>query len=265
MSHFTVAVITEGKPTYETIEKVLAPYQEDCPTEFMEFYSATKNHTEEYENETEDIKAKYPTLNKYLEEYCGYRYHEEQNDYGYWENPNAKWDWWIIGGRWAGLLTVSESNKNFIVGQPSLFGSNENPYQVKNGYMHVDCARVKDLVFPNREKSYEQAIRFWEMKVEGKEPTTEEEKELLKWDFYKVEYYTRTYKDKETYAQCESTFHTYAIIDKDGRWNAKGEMGWWGISTSDEGVEVQYIKYYRKYVFDNATDNDYITIVDCHI
>ena len=268
MSHFTVAIITDGKPTYETIEKILAPYQEnnmgDCPREFMEFYSGTKNHAEEYENETKEFKAKYPTLNKYLEEYYGYRYDEEQQDYGYWENPNAKWDWWQIGGRWAGSLTIEENNENFGIGSQSLFAKG-NRYEIENGYKKVDSARIKDFVFLNRESKYNKAKRFWEMKVEGKEPITEDEKESLKWAWHNAEYYTNTFKDKETYAECEATFCTFALIHKDGKWYEKGEMGWWGISSSEEGQELAYIKNYKKLVFDNAEDNDYITIVDCHI
>ena len=35
MSHYTVAIITKGKPTGEMIDKLMAPYQEnnvgDCP------------------------------------------------------------------------------------------------------------------------------------------------------------------------------------------------------------------------------------------
>ena len=88
---------------------------------------------------------------------------------------------------------------------------------------------------------------------------------MLKWDYYTPNYYKNTYKDKETYAECEATFYTYAVVDKNGHWSAKGEMGWWGVSTSEENQVVDYIKNYKKNVFDNAGDDDYITIVDCHI
>jgi hypothetical protein len=29
-----------------------------------------------------------------------------KNRYGYWQNPNKKWDWWTIGGRWTGHLKL---------------------------------------------------------------------------------------------------------------------------------------------------------------
>lgn len=210
-------------------------------------------------------KEMYATFEEYLEDYHDCTKDEETNDYGYWENPNAKWDWYQIGGRWAGRLTVLADCVNCGTGEKSWGWGNENPYETSGEYKRVDSARIKDLVFPDYQQKYEKAKRFWELIVEGQTPLNDEEKDQIKWNFYKPSYYINTYKDKETYAECEATFHTYAIIDKEGNWIAKGEMGWWGISTEKENQVVDFIKGYKKNVFDNADDNDYITIVDCHI
>ena len=332
MSHFTVAVITEGEPTYEMIEKALAPFQEnnmgDCPKEYLEFHSYSKEYKEEYETGTtervklkdgtlvypwndclykevtqaeyEEAKAEekqvnyyshptprymvkqdlaeigaeaveipwkmlYATFEKYLEDYHGAKKDEETNDYGYWENPNAEWDWYEIGGRWAGRLTVAKDCENCGTGTKSWGWGDVDPYETNDGYKKVDSARIKDLIFPYYQQNYEEAKRFWELIVEGQPPLNDEEKEKIKWNFYKPSYFVNTYKDKETYAECEAIFSTYAVIDKDGHWNAKGKMGWWGISNEEENQVVDYVKSYKKNVFDNAGENDYITIVDCHI
>ena len=331
MSHFTVAVITKGKPTNEQIEKALAPFQEnnmgDCPKEYLEFHSYSKEYKEEYEtgttervrlkdgtlvykwndslyeqvSEEEYKKAKaegketsysscpdtykvkkdlaeigaevveipwkelYPTFENYLEDYHDSTKDEETLDYGYWENPNAKWDWWQIGGRWAGLLKVPADCENCSTGKKSWGWGSENPYTSTDQYKKVDSARIKDLVFLDSEKQYEKAKRFWEMYIEGQPPKNADEQEQIKWAFYKPEYFLNTYKDKETYAECEATFYTYAVIDKDGHWNAKGEMGWWCCSVEEENQVVDFIKNYKKNVFENAGEDDYITIVDCHI
>ncbi len=46
MSHYTVAIITKGKPTGEMIDKLMAPYQEnnvgDCPKEYLKFNGGYK-------------------------------------------------------------------------------------------------------------------------------------------------------------------------------------------------------------------------------
>lgn len=330
MSHFTVAIITNGAPTTEKIERALAPYQEnnmgDCPREYLEFHSLSKEYKEEYETETtervrlkdgtlihtwsdelfekvsqkEYEKAKeegkqtsfdypdtykvkkeldeigaelvtipwkgiYPTFEKYLEDYHGAKKDEETLDYGYWENPNAKWDWYQVGGRWAGKLKVACECENCEVGEKAWGFGSTNPYETTDGYKKVDSARIKDLIFPDYKEKYEKAKRFWELKVEGQTPENDSERELLKFDFYKPDYYKNTYKDKETYAECEATFCTYAVIDKDGHWCAQGEMGWLGCSVSGENQVVDFIKNYKKNVFDNAGEEDYITIVDCHI
>jgi hypothetical protein len=333
MSHFTVAVITNGQPSYADIEKALAPYQEnnmgDCPKEFLAFRSLSAEYKDEYENGTTERvrladgtlvypwsdclytevtkdayeKAKadgkltrytgfkeekwfvkkdlekigavlveipwkevYSTLEEYLEDYHDAKKDEETHDYGYWENPNAKWDWWQIGGRWCGKLMVAADCNNCGYGELSWGCGNENPYTVEAGdYKKVDSARIKDLVFLEERKAYDKAKRFWEMHIEGRLPETDEEAEELKFAFYKPEYYEKTYGTKETYAECESTFHTYAVIDKNGCWHSKGEMGWFGVSLSDENQEVNFIRKYKETVFNNAEDDDYITIVDCHI
>ncbi|MBP3885787.1 MAG: hypothetical protein J6D54_12750 [Olsenella sp.] len=47
------------------------------------------------------FKVIYPTIEEYLRDYCGYDALDERTGkYGYWENPNAKWDWFEVGGRW---------------------------------------------------------------------------------------------------------------------------------------------------------------------
>lgn len=47
MSHFTVGVITKGKPSESQIEILLAPYQEnnmgDCPKKYMQFVNAEED------------------------------------------------------------------------------------------------------------------------------------------------------------------------------------------------------------------------------
>lgn len=311
MSHFTVAIITKGKPTQAMIEEALAPYQEnntdDVPRKYLKWNSVQEEYYKDYETGTttkvrmqdgrllntwsEEFRVKgevgygtnthkvpdnlpiveiplkqlYPTFREYMEDYCGYKYDEEMQDYGDWENPNAKWDWWQIGGRWAGLLYVPLSCEG-VIGEKSWGWGNENPYKSEyRSLSRVDSARIKDLIFPNHQKKYNKAKRFWELYIEGQEPITAEDKELIEWVLYRKEYFINTYKDKETYAESEATFNTYAVIDKDGEWHAKGEMGYWGCSSEEEGQVVNFIKGYKEKVFDNAEDDDWITIVDCHI
>lgn len=143
MSHFTVLVIGEDPNT------ALAPFQEnnlnDCPEEFLEFVEV--DYKEGFN--TEDISVyinsddseiiisynEYSKLNEYdrLQYYedkiplvdfyndynqymldCGYTFNDKIQKFGYYENPNAKWDWWKLGGRWCGFFKLKEGCKGAL-------------------------------------------------------------------------------------------------------------------------------------------------------
>jgi hypothetical protein len=114
------------------------------------------------------------------------------------------------------------------------------------------------------EEDYNEALRYWELVVEGAKPKNKKEEESVKWNWYKPEYYTERYKDKETYAKCNSSFSMWAVV-KDGVWYEKGQMGWWAMSseTHDEAVDWE-MNFYDRFI-KNLPDNTILTIVDCHI
>ena len=44
-----------------------------------------------------------------------------------------------------------------------------------------------------------------------------------------------------------------------------GHNGWWGISCADVDETRKFKEAYKQFVFDNAEDDDFLTVVDCHI
>lgn len=44
------------------------------------------------------------SFDKWARDYHGYRKHPKTKRFGRVTNPNAKWDWWVVGGRWTGHL-----------------------------------------------------------------------------------------------------------------------------------------------------------------
>jgi len=210
-------------------------------------------------------KERFATIEEYVED-MGYEKDEETGKYGYWENPNRKWDWYQVGGRWAGLLKVKDEVEELVAPNFSWGWDKDAAIEVAKD-RRVDTALVKEIdwsAIHQTEERYNKAIRFWELKVEGQEPQNKEEEEQLKWDWYKVEYYTDRYKDKETYAKCESSFTTWAVL-KDGQWGEKGSMGWWAMSdeSHDEAIDWE-LNFYDRFIKDLPEDTR-ITIVDCHI
>jgi hypothetical protein len=101
--HFTVMVIGENA------EQQLAPFQEnnmgDCPKEFLEF-----QEDDDYDVDVETGKK------------------------GHWYNPNAKWDWYSLGGRWSGSIKLKEGASG-VVGQSGTFGNE----------VGIDSAKAGDI------------------------------------------------------------------------------------------------------------------------
>lgn len=197
------------------------------------------------------LKEIYPTLKDYIEKYVGDTWDEEQQDYGYWENPNAKWDWYQIGGRFKGLLKAKSGEK----------GESSRVYPVFDEYGKYSQAKVKDINFETDTESYKKALRWWEVLVEG-QPLMENEKESDFFNLYKIEYLKEKYKTKENYAKCQSVFSTFAVITPDGKWYAKGEMGWWAV-VSNEDFDWD-LKFKERFI-DTANPDWVLTVVDCHI
>ena len=266
MSHYTVAVITKTNPdeTYE-LEELLAPFDEDIEVEPY-LYRTKEQIIEESRKRRQqwiDIITDEKTSNKELVEYLtkpGYKWlrkllnadtdeefyqievcedmvGEDGNEYSTY-SKDSRWDWWSIGGRW---------------------GASLRDY---NGEYH-DTLRIADwdynYIDPEDVNYYS---RFWEIVVEGVEPT-EEEKDRH-WTLYKPEYYIEKYGNKSNFVKAQLTFSTYALLTPDGEWLEPGKVGWWGLSNADPADEGEWERDFISLIGTFNKDY-YITIVDCHI
>lgn len=237
MSHFCTAVVLDTEDENDVLyllENALAPYQEemmDGSEEFFEFESRMDDIEEEYEL----VKDEYESIKDYaLDE--GYQWDDETNTGGFYVNPNAKWDWWVL---------CSEDE----------YGRFKNPNYPK-GYI-----KVKDYKRTIDEKAYNEAIRFWEIVVEGKEELKEPDDVIVA---FKPEYYIKRYGTKEKFAELQATPSTYAIV-YNGQWIEQGEMGWFGFDDSTLDGEESYLKKFNKILDDPANQEKYVAFVDCHI
>ena len=203
MSHFSVAVFTNGEAT---IKELLAPYDENLAVE------------------------------------------EEQDENGekYSYNPNAKWDWYEVGGRWMGMLIPK---KDFDGGEHGVAGVFGNGDYYECG---CDAIPVEEIDFEEMEKRERQELvpfnECYERKV------------------YKKEYFDSIYPDEETYIKMKTKFSTYAAVTPDGEWHAAGEMGWFGVSSETSNERHEFVDNYWKEFIEPALKNGWkLTIVDCHI
>lgn len=197
----------------------------------------------------------------FMKEWAGYNEKDsETGKYGYWENPNKKWDWYQVGGRWSGLLKLKTKASSGITGTKSWI--NESEYIPDDC---VDSAKVKDINFSLDLIEYNKKLRFWELIVEGDAPKSKEDEEVIKRNYYKPEYYSNRYDSKEHFAQLSAEFGTYAVITPDGKWHSKGDMGWWGMSSESDEEAKKWSKSFKETFIDTADSEWTLTVVDCHI
>ncbi len=284
MSHFTVMVIGEDP------EEQLAPYQEnnmgDCPEKYLEFNDETESLKTSWEELTEEEKSEFKTFENFAEDE-GYKEHEGK--YGYWENPNAKWDWYVLGGRWNGFLklkegAVGESGRGGLFSQPAEEGT-------------ADSAFKKDIDFFNmRKDAAEEAGKLWDKvkgivkgcpeplewkhirenmfpgDIDGAREYYRNQEAVLKLDGWNKENSHELFGinledfncTREDYCidAANASFVTFAVL-KDGQWYERGQMGWWA-SVSNEKDKDEWNSEVAKMI-DELPDDTQISIYDCHI
>ena len=246
MSHFCVAVIVD-EPTEEAVGQVLAPYDENKEVEpylnktKAEIIEDGKNYKARIlKNIEEDENYK---VTEYSQKYLDCEtdedfYNLEKEDYGLFDeegnslttyNPNSKWDWWTLWGR---------------------FGTDDTFMQ------------LKDVILTKEDADPKAYAREWEVFVEGAKKTEEEEENL--WSMWKPQYYIDRYGDKETYIKIRSLDFPYAFVDKNG-WYAQGEMGWFGFDNANKNSIVAFADFYQNYIRDVNNQDKYLVFADLHI
>lgn len=286
MSHFTV-LVTNTNEDYNDVEKQLEPFNEDrrMPSHISktrrELIEAGRKDVEyakkkvaEYDKDPEAYKKGTSNDNhlkwitgearetaKITDEEEMFKigakwYKDDLDEEGnYWSeaNDDAKWDWYEIGGRWAGFFIPKKDSDSGKKGKISLLVNDKDKEDFLTNE-RVDVIKIKDIDWSameeaekeRRAKYYDEQMakpknnRFvWSETPEADEKATKEE------------YINRP------------IFHsTFAILHK-GRWYERGNMGWFGIATNEKDTGV-WEEEWRKFV-ENLDPETEVTIVDCHI
>lgn len=344
MSHFTVLVIGPNP------EAQLKPYDQDILVE--PYPKEVNNYT--IAGALEQLKEKNPertwtaadgtpiddfTLRQIVDELNAdpddddqHLLHEGKVCYMSRYNPDSKWDWYQVGGRWRGYFPLKEGVEwdRKMLGEAGLGGSDADVAQFRRDRMvdivtvgNVDFTRARDAA----EKGAREGFAKWrpifeehgrprgwaetvemiqaevaELKKKGLQPDEiigerthpglgelspprtykisreGEIRERLRAEYRAQPAIAKAWEalhmfecpvdwagfDEDAYAKRvrASALVPYALV-KDGRWYAKGELGWWAVSRNEKDDDKWVEEVSR--LFDDLPPETLLTLYDCHI
>jgi hypothetical protein len=162
-------------------------------------------------------------------------------------NPDAKWDWYSVGGRWTGYLKLKKGAHCELgesgVSQPRPKGRVADIAKVKD----IDWDGMKAALRKSAEKrwaDYQTAL------ADGKEISP-----YFQFGVAKDE-------SREHFIERQGTAATFAVLH-DGEWHEQGEMGWWAIVTNEKEPDDWNAEFER--IIASLDPDDELTVVDCHI
>ena len=201
------------------------------------------------------LKDRYPVYEDYLRRYHGV----EPDHQGYDYNPQAKWDWYQLGGRWTGYFKMKSTVKGNL-GTPSLVSER----RAKHGT--ADQAYKRDIDFDKMmSDNFEEASKTYdEFEKKFKEGNMESGTGYFEYGVRNIGKDAKHYvpESREQYLKRHAGIATFAVL-KDGKWYEKGEMGWWGI-VHDEKNPDQWDDQFMK-LLKELPDDTLLSVYDCHI
>lgn len=234
--------------------------------------SGTHEVPPELERVQVPFRERYATFEEFVVDYHGYEERDARaGRYGYWENPDARWDWWTVGGRWRGLLDGADerSGEWFREHASSARVYAEKKFREWLGEYRQLCSGRDWPIFQGPR---DDALRLGLLRCMNEDEVGDREGlVLVPWEKELVPGVKR-YDVMRPLDLCDETveqywpyfypYRTYARLDRGG-WRALGEMGWFGMS--NDGTPEDVLAYCREFVdwVQGAPDARF-TVVDCH-
>jgi hypothetical protein len=210
-------------------------------------------------------------------------------------NAQSTWDWWVIGGRWGGALRYKEGHAAQVL-QPQPHWS-ESDEVFPSGSCDGGPKHALDLEAVRAEAAGDARKRFREYQElvagtpeavpfrvyadnvsEGNgytierareeyhsQPRVAKLKEAGRFDFFSRDAIEFSVSEDEYARRAQaSAVPGYALLTREGQWIAPGTMGWWGMSSDDQGSRDVYLAQANAYI-DNLPDDVWLIMVDAHV
>ncbi len=216
-------------------------------------------------------------------------------------NPDAEWDWWVMGGRYSQRLLMRPGTGPATLyeepdyGFGGLFGLARNkPEKPPVNPLATDQVLLRDLDFEAlRERGRSKGVELWDRAhaaVDGLAPVRSFKDILAElpnqhdvarkvywaqpvvvalkaafpddWDLdTPLEALTMT-RDEWGEYQADVELSSFALLHE-GQWSQRGRMGWWGM-VSDEKGRRGWSRHLAELL--QGLPGEYcLTVVDCHI
>lgn len=204
-------------------------------------------------------------------------------------NPNAKWDWYQVGGRWRHSLLLKNGTKVDYAKKSDIdfysireeniaarreawdemtkmlksicanhdFGNDEYPTDADRLYL----GKLRD----EQHKLWEEAGkpgRFWDFMKANVDPIMYDLMAALFDYFSGLSEHHLKFDKIEDWIDDAPSLTAFAVI-KDGKWYQKGDMGWFGMSSNEVSPD-EWEATVSKMIADLPEDHE-IVVVDCHI
>lgn len=181
-------------------------------------------------------------------------------------NPNAKWDWYTVGGRWGDFFKTASGKVDQCRKGAVDVGGMRDEAGMKAAERFDKFARLTaglapvvpwDVVSERMFKGdIEAARKYYRDQPIVKALRADEEARW--WDIGDFE----CGREKYIQGARDRALRTFAVV-KDGQWYEKGKMGWW-VCVADEKDEEKWTAEFNTLV-EGLPDETLLTIVDCHI
>lgn len=210
-------------------------------------------------------------------------------------NPDSKWDYWSIGGRWGGYFVATQPGPGLITGARCWDSPDEPGDQVLRcdggPKVLLDFDTMREAAARQANERYDRwdaicadtpVAKPWShfvglvnakaMDIDTARTLYRAQPRIQKaqathldtgWDGCVVEEFL---PDRDEYvAQARAAaVPGYALVTLDGHWLAPGRMGWFGMSSDGPDERHAYEIAASRYL-DNLQDNDLVVVLDCHI
>lgn len=212
-------------------------------------------------------------------------------------NPNAKWDWWVLGGRWCGFFPVKPDLAmtelaGIKAGQGAGAASGLRPDRGNADQLRVsevDFATARSEAEAHAHELFDRWERLvavhgraksWTECLDGHQGDRDAAREVYNsqplvnaadrsredggMGFRLGCWIIALGYDRELYVtkQRNAALVPYAVV-YNGKWTAKGEMGWWSCS-DDKVSEAGWCERVAR-LYDDLPPDTLLTLVDCHI